>query len=241
MANYKLDANMISYWLMEQATAANAPDGMSANELTKQSDAGGPTRSTDHKEGSYSADLNAGSYDYYSRADANLSAGFPGKDSGGGTGSFSVGAWFMLDASDASLIGKDANGEQMSFRLKISSTPKFYFAVSGNGWGETGITGGTTPNVAGATWYHVVGVFDTTTNLLYLYVNGASDATAVSFTGDIYLGDSELRIGRFDGHVDEAFIMSRALSASEVEEIYTYGLEGAPAASAAYPYHIFNQ
>lgn len=249
MANYTIDANMVSYWYMEQATAANAPDGKSANELTKMSDAGGPAQSADHKQGSYSADLTSSAYEYYERLDADLSAGFPGKDSGGGTGSFSIGAWIKPDLNQAhGIISKMSNGEEMSYCLYSNGT-NIVFKVTGKGWDwDATITGSTEITDDGTTWYHCVGVFDTDTNYIYLYVNGASDATAVSYTGSIYLGASPFHIGRgngfLDGHIDEAFIMSRALSASEVDEIYTYGLEGGSSGrttknTRAFPHGIF--
>lgn len=247
MANYTTDANMVSYWYMEQASGDNALDETANNnDLTAASDGSGPTQSATHKQGSYSADLDISAYERYTITDAALSAGFPGKDSGGGTGSFSIGGWFMLDeaAGVRDLIGKATDGEQMSYQLRINTTPRFYFFMSPSGWNEIGITGGTAVNVAGATWYHVVGVFDTSANYIYLYVNGASDATAVSCTSEVFLGTSDFQVGRFDGHVDEAFIMSRALSSTEVEEIYTYGLTGGPSGrttknTRAFPHGIF--
>lgn len=224
--NYTNDANMISYWMMEQATAANATDGAGNNTLTRFSDGSGPTQSADPQQGSYSGDLNVAWVEGWLLADGSLSASFPGKDVGGSQGSFSLGAWIKMDESNARrIMGKSGTGDEESYDIRFDAT-NFLFRISANGYSFTTITGGTAITDDGSTWYHVAAVFDTDNNLIYLYLNGSSDAVAVSFTGATMLGTSSFMIGTFDGHIDEAFIMSRALSSVEVAEIYAHGLAG---------------
>ncbi len=230
--NFTNDANMISYWMMEQATGADAPDGKNANNVGHSSDGAGPTQSADPKQGTYSSDLNSADSDFYLLADTSLSAGFPGKNTTGIQTSFSVGAWVKIDASSAmGIISKSANGEDLSWQLYFDGT-NMIFGVTHDETpsGLTTVTGGTAITDDGSTWYHVVGVFDSTNDLIYVYVNGTSDAAAVAFVGAMNLSASELYIGggggKFDGHIDEVFVMSRVLSATEVLAIYDHGLEG---------------
>ncbi len=83
-------------------------------------------------------------------------------------------------------------------------------------------------------WYHAVCVYDG--SQMRLYVNGElqSDVDTVTLTqsnyhgvlkNDIILGDFYARGTslNFDGQIDEAFIMHKALSASEVYEMYRRG------------------
>jgi hypothetical protein len=79
-------------------------------------------------------------------------------------------------------------------------------------------------------WYHLVGIYDG--SKLDLYVNGVSDATSVVVTGAIGTNTAPLTIGKMNsasypyyanGSIDEVAIWNRALSASEVLDLYRRG------------------
>ncbi|MFA6432512.1 MAG: LamG domain-containing protein [Candidatus Paceibacterota bacterium] len=74
-------------------------------------------------------------------------------------------------------------------------------------------------------WYHVVGVADT--NGEKLYMNGSLiDSNGTSFSG---VAQAALRIGLWDfgtyfgGKIDDVRVYNRALSASEVQQLYNMG------------------
>ena len=112
----------------------------------------------------------------------------------------------------------------------------FYFAVNGStfnsgkiqmylnnvssGW----LTGGT---VNDGNWHFVVGTYDGST--IKLYIDG-SLSTSVSASGSIQTGSNPVEIGTrtaisyyFNGDIDEIGIWSRALSSTEVSELYNSG------------------
>ena len=228
--DYTSDGSMVSYWMLEQASGATAVDGhANSNDLAASSDGSGPTQSADAIQGTYSQDFNSGDSEYFALADASLSAGFPGKETTGSAGSFSVGCWVKIDTDNVmDIISKD-DGNTGSYKLRYNN-PFFIFSVTANGYSATTITDNTAITEDGIVWYHVVGVFDNTNDEIEIFVNGTLNVSAVAYVGLIFLGDIEFRLGKkdaiFDGHIDEAFIMSRDLSAAEVLEIYTSGLAG---------------
>ena len=72
-------------------------------------------------------------------------------------------------------------------------------------------------------WYHCVGIFDPDSSKTTLYLNGKSSATNVlEFDGN----SDFVRLGRgywnrtFDGLIDDVRVWGRALSGSEVEQVW---------------------
>ena len=226
--DYTSDASMEGYWMMEQATGADATDGSgNGNTLTAASDGSGPTQSADNQEGTYSADYWDAKYERHYRTDANLSAGFPGKT--GVTDSLSVGCWVNVDSNGAKDMVVKYGGSANSYRLFYDST-YFAFALSSNGEAWTTITDDTAITEDGTVWYHVVGVYDNTNDEIEIFVDGSLNVSAVAFSSTMHTGAAEFRLARqgagLDGHLDEVFVMSRDLSSTEVLEIYTSGLAG---------------
>ena len=101
---------------------------------------------------------------------------------------------------------------------------------------KTGVTsaifGSTIP--ANNTWYHVVGTWDGAN--MNLYVNGVSDATPVAKTGTMAADSAVTEIGSrgggtqhfWNGSIDDLRIYDRALSASEVQSLYSAGIGTPP-------------
>lgn len=229
--DYTAHANMQAYWMMEQATAADAPDGSgNGNTLTRFSDDSGPTQAADPMQGTYSADFNAANYEGYLRTDANLSASFPGKSTGDVNGSFSLGGWVKVDTDGAKEIAVKFDGSTgSSYRLQYDGT-NFSFGVSETGESLTVVTDDTAITEDGTVWYHVVGVYDATNDEIEIFVNGTLNVSAVAFAVDMNTGGVDFRLGKkntaFDGHMDEMFIMNTDLSSTQVLEIYQHGLAG---------------
>jgi hypothetical protein len=238
--NYTLDANIISWWMMEDAATPTLDGSANNNDLTWAGDTV-PARSATHIQGSYSLDFEASTYSYESITDAGLApTTFPGKSVTGGTGTFSIGAWVRLESNtgDMGIISKFDPGNDMSYCLDyVAATTAFRFRVSSNGWAYDGTVEGTTTNPANATWYHVVGTYDGAH--LHIWVGtsagaSAEDATEVDYTGGIFRSAVAFAIGAnkyngtgpFDGLIDEAFIFSDALTGVEIESIRAHGLAG---------------
>jgi len=84
-------------------------------------------------------------------------------------------------------------------------------------------------NVYDDQWHHVAGVYDGIN--MFLYVDGTLDVSQPA-TGSISLNSDPMCIGAngngyfFDGLVDEVSIYNRALTASEIQSIYSAGISG---------------
>jgi hypothetical protein len=76
-------------------------------------------------------------------------------------------------------------------------------------------------------WYYVAGVFDDDSNKIYVYINGIFH-NSEDFTGSIPTSTGDLTIGTycgttkylFDGTIDDVRIYNRALSETEIKELY---------------------
>ncbi len=89
------------------------------------------------------------------------------------------------------------------------------------------------------TWYHVASVWQASGNTMVLYINGVADAATPTVSGSaptsLSNNTSPLRIGNFresgganvkhfSGKMDDVRIYNRALSATEVKQLYKLGI-----------------
>jgi hypothetical protein len=86
-------------------------------------------------------------------------------------------------------------------------------------------------NITTGLWYHIAGVFSSGSSMV-LYVNGnpvghtSSDVPASYISNPQYIGTNPRDVGgtyNLDGKIDQLRIYSRALSESEIQELYTEG------------------
>ena len=143
------------------------------------------------------------------------------------TDDFSVEVWFKL-GGDKELLRK-RTGADAGYLLEVSSN-KLVFTIEDTGTNTVGITGGTSVN--DSKWHHVVAVRDYATNdKLYLYLDGASDATAVSDTTSATLATAaNLLIGEAtaqDAYIGLGRIYADAVSAAEAASLYAGSIDSA--------------
>ncbi len=153
----------------------------------------------------------------------------------------SVSAWIKTSATGIyqQIIAKDqcrancTTSFNRVWQFRVSSANKAEFIPFNTNSTPTWqlITGSTT--VTDGQWHHLVGTWDGTT--VRLYVDGVSDATPAAFSGSLASGKTNpVFIGAddladtgtqdyFRGAIDEVRLYNRALSASEVWELYNLG------------------
>jgi hypothetical protein len=134
------------------------------------------------------------------------------------------------------IIGKDTEGVggARSYLLNVARVGgQVYFRahLTTTNSGFKYITGSTSVTVG--TWYHIAMTYDGAA--LRLFVNGIEDAST-PVTGMIVSNDGPFRIGGgappgqaqyfFDGWIDEVQLHDVALSASDIQAIYEYGVLG---------------
>ncbi len=137
------------------------------------------------------------------------------------TNTFSLSAWFKPNACT------DLSGVMLSpfnpigLRLTVRPTTWLFQLIAGS----TYSTGGT---CTVGEWTYVVGVYNAVDTKLYLYINGnLVDSDVVALTDTSAIADS-LTVGYagtyFNGLIDEVRVYNRALSASEITDLYRLGL-----------------
>ena len=151
-----------------------------------------------------------------------------------GTGSVSASAWVIWTEDKgayAKIIGFD-NVTNKGFGIISDSINNKIRAYSGDGSAtKYADLDSPTHNI----WYHLVATYDSSDKKTRLYVNGSLQDTSAANSGDISYytsGSSEyLTLGEmsyhgyhFYGFIDEANMWNKALSASEVVDLYNDGV-----------------
>lgn len=169
------------------------------------------------------------------------------------TGSITVEAWVKINSLPSCAPGacntfvpvaakwNDEGTSQRGYALAITPDGSVRFDVSHNGGFNCGLFDNTGPrSCAGSngafvtssakitlgTWAHVAGVFDSSTQTLQVFVNGAPDTSISALHNNIFLNTQPLLVGAADegsigrqftnGSIDELQIWARPLSAAEI-------------------------
>ncbi|MFF8842039.1 LamG-like jellyroll fold domain-containing protein [Streptomyces sp. NPDC015127] len=140
------------------------------------------------------------------------------------TKSYSVAAWVTLDAlpgNYATAVSQDGRRQENPFYLQYGQGA---FAFSTPGGHRARLE--TTPEPG--RWYHLVGVRDTASNDIRLYVDGKLVATAAPGPADVSTGP--LSVGRarwnggnvdfWNGAIDQVHAFDKALTAEEVSALH---------------------
>lgn len=227
MAVYKDDANLQGLWLMEEVSGTRLDYTANNNDLTDNNTV---ASSADAQEGSLSADFERDNSESLSITDAAQT----GLDI---TGNISICLWVKPEstpAQDRSFIGKwNASGNQRSYVFQVTTAGVIDGILSSNGTATTRATGAS--SLGTGAWRHLAMVYNGTDIRLYLDgnldSNGASNPAA--YTGGIFNGNADFRIGAhgttvtqfFDGLIDEVAVFNRALSSTEISDIFNNGIQ----------------
>lgn len=126
------------------------------------------------------------------------------------------------------LIGKNGAGDTVFCTFYVKSNGKLasYIVTSG---GTTNIDGTNTTTLSSGTWYMLTMTYDSTSGGV-VYVNGTSDGTfaangTINTTGsEFFLGYQQTYANRYwNGAIDEVGVWSRALTSTEVSNLYASG------------------
>lgn len=216
-----LTDNLVSYYKLDESSG-NAADSVGSNTLTNN----GTTAFAPGKINN-GADLEAGSSNYFSIADASQT----GLDF---TGDFSLSCWLKFESLPSSsqfgILDKWlSTGDQLSYLIDYNTngTAGIRVFTSSTG-GGAGVAGGQANFTAStATWYHLVVSKSGTTTTVYI---DDSSVGTITNSNAIFDGTSALFLGNendasrfFDGIIDEVGLWSRALTSGEVTTLYNGG------------------
>ncbi|HNQ74137.1 MAG TPA: LamG domain-containing protein [Verrucomicrobiota bacterium] len=156
-----------------------------------------------------------------------VKAGDPGLT---GAGPKSVSLWFSKQdtALNRGALSFGAETEAGLFEVLLHSG-----VVAGHFWGGIFDTIAGGPNYTPNEWHHAVITYDGATVRVFYDGQPANSKTLPLNTaaGELFIGTGQVEAGftgfaYFDGQVDDVGLWNRALSANEINKIYTAGLEG---------------
>jgi len=152
-----------------------------------------------------------------------------------GTGSFSVSAWIHSASTTQSSSHIVANRWGTPYWDFVSSPNssaiQFSIQDASNNNAYVRTPNGTAPNYK---WHHVVGVVDRSTQQMSVYVDGTkytNESPDTSSVGSVNNGTNLVMIGQsqnvasgfFQGNIDDVHMYNRALSATEIFQLYNLG------------------
>lgn len=139
------------------------------------------------------------------------------------TSDFSISVWVKKNASGyfQTIVSKgDAGiGTNKGYRLRVESGDTILFTVTG----DTESTLTTTTTITNGLWYHIVATKDS--SMMKVYINGVEAGSTFSPSGSIS-NSANFMIGLqsadwyWRGHIDDVRIYHKALSATEVKNLY---------------------
>jgi hypothetical protein len=222
--------NITAYWKMDEASGTRQDATASNIDLTDNNTVLAATGRIND-----GADFEEANDEYLSVAD------------GGGvdpSGAFTFSFWIKYEevpgsGVDDGWVGKwNSTGNQRSVAIggyNNAGTQQAYFLVTGNGSSNIGAF--TNSGISAGNWYHIVAIYSPST-YVDLYVNNSRiQNTTASVPASIFNGTAEFRVGDFvsasvpfDGVIDEVGYWSRAITSTEVGELYNSG------SGLAYPF-----
>ncbi len=217
---YKDDASLEGLWLLEEESGTRYDDSENGNDLTDNNTVG---YSSDSQEGSHSADFESADSEYLSITDASQT----GLDL---SPPFTICLWFKPESDNVpqGIVEKSGAYEV----IRTGSTHQIRLRLSSNGVDYADFDSDSAQDAADG-WSHWAVVVDGTT--VEWFKDGASDNSSPgSWSSALYNSSSDFRLGRRDTRyadalIDEVIVLSRALSAAEVLDIYQNGIQDVPA------------
>jgi len=233
--NPAADGNCEAWWRLGDDTNIVTDSSGKGNTLTNSGSVG--TTATAW-EGSSAGDFVASSSDWMQRADADLTAGFPLKSSGGATEftvCFAVRFASLPASGDLDYLFAKYRGVTNGRSFAIICTAdavKAYFQVSqGYNSGNSVESEVTSSALSTGRWYHVGVTYSDSAKHAVVRIYDATAASVIetatlSYSNNIYLTTQPLALGAnsvgsgfLDGILDDVVVFSRVLSSTEIDAV----------------------
>jgi len=222
---HRLAKNLVGWWVMNEAT------GRTIYDLSGNGNHGTLEGDTHWVAGKYGSCLSFDGDGDYVDVDNN-----PYQTSNIFSSGLSFSVWikspFAKDNNRRSIVGGGgANHFYSAGGIYVYTGSDYTYAAMEIYRGDyyTASTDGVI-NLTPDNWYHIVGVYNSLSNQVEIYLNGVNEVnTSVSESGTTYDPDN-FYIGRnprssfnptFNGLIDNVMVFDRALSAEEIQALYT--------------------
>ncbi len=215
--------NLVSYWKFDESSG-NAADAHGSNTLTNNGTATFAAGKINN-----ACDLeSSGAAQFFSIADASQS----GLDL---STELSFSLWTKLESAPGTqyqFINKHSqpNNECYFFGYRTASTPNLRLLVDKTGNGTVSDVLGINTTLNNAQWYHLVVTWTGSNKTAKFYIDGTqsgSDQVGTNvdtiFNSAAAFGIGTSLVEDFDGMIDEVGVWSRALTSTEVSQLYNSG------------------
>jgi len=221
--DYTQDANCIAaYYFNGIGSGSETDRSTNGYDLTANGTISSSSSKPDGYEG-VSRNLESANSEYFE----NTSFDIVGADQ-----EISVACWVRYVTTNTSMVLCSqylATGDQKSWRLVNNSSEETVFALSDDGLATTDVRA--TTSFPTNQWNHLAVTYDDIQ--MILYTNAVPLATN-AYTGGIFDSTANFKVGAnnnvstyLNGRIDELIVFDRAITAAEVLNIYTYGVDGA--------------
>ena len=232
-ASYTDDANCMGSWGMEDD--GNETDRSGEGETLTETGGDIPQSAT-KQEGTYSRDFEVGDTEYLTHADGGST------EINGLNQSISITLWARRESETGAqqwMVSKynGAAGQRQYAVLSDTDEQVYCGICEAVGTCTWAVTANSV--ISDATWAHIACVYNDTDIRIYidgsLSSNGADNPKAyvdgiVNSTAAFMIGSSSSPSGYYNGLIDDVGIFDKALSSSDVSDIYTNTLAGGAAA-----------
>lgn len=227
--NFINDPNLQAYWDMNEVSGSTFLDlSTNGNNLTNVN---GVTQTPSQFAGYQAAAFTPSLATMLTLASSAMSPNFIGNN-GSTNANVTVGGWvyFNSTASNTSFVLK-GSGKAWGLFLGVGSNvgKMEWQTYLNSGFRLVASNSVLTPGL----WYHVVGRVNAATDEQALFINGVKQNNIYSTSNTTMFTDATpLNVGGapggayLNGDVDDVFVFNRALSDSEIAEIYNSGFEG---------------
>ena len=216
VTNVTTDPDTIGFWRLGESSGSTAVDETGSNDGTYNNVTLGSTGVTG---GNTAADF-SGSNSYVDLGNLDVA----------GSG-ITMAAWINADSfgtEDGRIFGKsdgsfDPDHTWMLSVIDQGADVFLRVRISAGGYTETLIAN--SPSLSTSQWYHVAATYDNATGEMALYVNGqqvefgehsVGGAVDQDPTHSVWIGGNPAGSNFFDGRIDEALLMQRAMTGSEI-------------------------
>lgn len=146
-------------------------------------------------------------------------------------GDYTACCWINLSGTPSSTTTLIKNGETGNgnggWKFSVTTASKLNLSDPGGGWGGTASTA-----LSNSTWYHVA--FIKASNVTQMYINAVADGSTIAGTfnapqtdttvGATHNTTSSTYTNVFNGLIDDARIYTRAISTTELTQLYNFYL-----------------
>lgn len=168
------------------------------------------------------------------------------------SGDYTLAAWVKpVSVSGRQwIIAKTANSSAKAYSLLVNNGE---VSVDGEEGGNDGVVSTTNASLTPGNWYHLAATMTSSTLAVKIYVDGVEKTTTGSIparptetVSDLEIGWSQYINEYFNGLIDDVRIYNRALSVSEIQQLYNLGTKiskpmlGAPGMSNLLLWHTFD-